>query len=142
VRDPLSTIVQRGTTQNPVTIRMEPRRDHSDAVTAFLVEYYGNGKSRDVRDPIGTVTTKDRFALISSRLQDYGIVDIGMRMLSNRELARAMSVPDDFDLCEDELTKTSITAKIGNGVPRLVVEAILKANADDYAKPQRLSEVA
>jgi len=142
-RAPLSTIVQRGTTQNPVVVKMERRADHSDAVSAFLIEYYGNGKPRDLKDPIGTVTSKDRFALISSVLSDFSIVDIGMRMLTNRELARAMSVPDSFDLCEDALTKTSITAKIGNGVPRLTVEALLDANAAMYARAvSRDEEVA
>jgi DNA (cytosine-5)-methyltransferase 1 len=87
----------------------------------------------EMRTPIGSVTTKDRFGMISAALRDFRIVDIGMRMLTNRELARAMSVSDDFDLCEDVLTKTSITAKIGNGVPRRVVEALLRANAADYA---------
>jgi len=39
--------------------------DHHQMITA----YYGNGYNSDVCDPCGTVTTKDRFALVTSRFQ-------------------------------------------------------------------------
>jgi DNA (cytosine-5)-methyltransferase 1 len=34
----------------------------------LIVEYYGNGGSKPVSEPLGTVTTKDRFALLESFL--------------------------------------------------------------------------
>ena len=44
--------------------------DHHQMVTA----YYGNGYNTSVEEPCGTVTTKDRFALITSKFidQQYG----------------------------------------------------------------------
>lgn len=39
--------------------------------TAHLVEYYGNGNPLDVRNPINTVTTHDREALMSVHIQKY-----------------------------------------------------------------------
>jgi len=45
--------------------------DHHQMITA----YYGNGYNSDVCDPCGTVTTKDRFALVTSKFMDqqYGM---------------------------------------------------------------------
>ena len=39
--------------------------DHHQMITA----YYGNGYNSDISEPCGTVTTKDRFALVTSRFQ-------------------------------------------------------------------------
>ena len=44
--------------------------DHHNMLTA----YYGNGYNSSINDPCGTVTTKDRFALVTSKFidQQYG----------------------------------------------------------------------
>lgn len=56
----------------------------------FLISYYGNTKiGRSLDRPIGTITTRDRWA----------IVDGGrMRMLSRWECRAAMSFPDTYQL--------------------------------------------
>ena len=62
--------------------------------------------------------------------EDWQIVDIGMRMLTPRELARAQGFPDTYELTG---TKTSQVAKIGNSVCPPVVEALVRANLRERA---------
>lgn len=60
-----------------------------------------------------------------------GIVvwDIGMRMLTPRELARAQGFPDSYDITAGrQLTETAQRHKIGNSVCPQVAAAIVRAN--------------
>ena len=111
--------------------------DRAVRVAAFLVKYYGNEvDGHGLDQPIATVTTKDRFAVITVTIDaiTYVIVDIGLRMLTPRELARAQGFPDSYDLeCVaanggKPLTKSSQIAKIGNSVCPDVAEALVRAN--------------
>ncbi|MFD2085984.1 hypothetical protein ACFSND_12265 [Brevibacillus brevis] len=54
----------------------------------FLMAYYGSSVGQKADEPLGTVTTRDRFGLVTIHGQDYQIVDIGMRMLEPHELFR------------------------------------------------------
>lgn len=49
--------------------------DHTIDHHHILTAYYGNGYNTSVEDPAGTVTTKDRFALVTSKFMDqqYGM---------------------------------------------------------------------
>jgi DNA (cytosine-5)-methyltransferase 1 len=62
----------------------------------------------------------------------YVIVDIGMRMLTPRELARANDFPDDYVLAVPfkggMLSETEQRHKIGNAVCRHPAAAIIEAN--------------
>jgi DNA (cytosine-5)-methyltransferase 1 len=80
----------------------------------YLVEYYGNGGSQSADEPLPTVTTKDRFALIVPEMFPFGL-DIRFRMLKPRELAAAMGFPSDYEFAGG--TKKSVTKQIGNAVP-------------------------
>ena len=57
------------------------------------MKYYGTDEDPRLDRPLGTVTTKDRFGLVTVNIggEPYAIVDIGMRMLTPRELDRAQS---------------------------------------------------
>lgn len=98
---------------------------HLGEVRAFLVKYYGTGGGAALDEPMDTVTCKDRFGLVTVRGEAYAIVDIGLRMLSPRELARAQGFPDDYQLPG---TITSQVARIGNSVPPPLAAAIVAAN--------------
>lgn len=82
--------------------------------------------------PLDTVTTKDRFGLVTVHGQPYEIVDIGMRMLAPRELYRAQSFPDSYIIDPEfdgkPMTKTSQVRMCGNSVPPVVAEALVRAN--------------
>ena len=107
--------------------------DHHSLVTAFLIKFYGSEvDGQRVTDPLGTVTTRDRFGLVVVDGVDYQIVDIGMRMLSPRELARAQGFPDSFALDMEwngnPLSKSAQTRMIGNSVCPPIAVALVSAN--------------
>jgi DNA (cytosine-5)-methyltransferase 1 len=64
------------------------------------------------------------------------MVDIGLRMLSPRELARAQGFPADYVL---NGTKSSQVARIGNSVVPTIAEALVKANCSDMARARKSS---
>lgn len=86
----------------------------------FLIEYYGNGKAQPTDEPLPTVTTKARFALIVPDLFPWGL-DINYRMLEPPELAAAMGFPDDYEFVGN---KTETTKQIGNAVPVNLAKAL------------------
>lgn len=106
---------------------------HHAEVRAFLIKYYGNEKDGvDLRDPLHTVPTHDRFGLVTIHGEDYAIVDIGMRMLTPRELARAQGFPDSYVLDPvvngKPLSKSAQVRMIGNSVCPDVATALIRAN--------------
>lgn len=87
VEEPLQTISAQG--------------KHFAEVRALLVKYYGNEKDgQPLNEPLDTVPTKDRFALITVYIgsEPYVIVDIGLRMLQPHELYAAQGFPADLYL--------------------------------------------
>src|SRR5699024_9192884 len=79
----------------------------------FLIEYYGNSRAQSVEEPVPTIPTKDKFALICPEAFPWGL-DVRFRMLQPRELAAAMGFPEGYDIAG---TKTEVTKQIGNAVP-------------------------
>ena len=69
---------------------------HVAEVRAFLIKYYGTAIGADLFSPSHTVTVDDRFALVMVEGEPHVIVDIGMRMLTPRELFRAQGFPDSY----------------------------------------------
>lgn len=100
---------------------------HAALVYSFLVKYFGTAIGQTLDDALHTATGKARFGLVIVHVngEPYVIVDIGMRMLTPRELARAQGFPDDYILTG---TKTSQVHKIGNSVSPPVAKAIVEAN--------------
>jgi DNA (cytosine-5)-methyltransferase 1 len=141
---------------------------HLGLVTAQVTEYYGNATAgHPVDRSLPTVTTRDRFALVSEDLQrpdegmpeeirarcarvadflekhvpdlhfpdrivrveidgiTYVIVDIFMRMLMPRELARCQGFDDSYILFG---TVTQQVGGIGNSVPPHFTFALARAN--------------
>lgn len=152
-RTPLSTIVQRGTTQAVVSAGLVNLKGsgrgmmgpgdqvptitaggtHVSEVRAFLIKYYGNEKDgHGLTDPIGAVTTHDRFGLVTVHGEPYQIVDIGMRMLTPRELFRAQGFPDSYIIDRDAggapINKTVQVRLVGNSVCPPVANALVRAN--------------
>lgn len=105
---------------------------HFAEVRAFLIKYYGQGEGQKLDNPLHTITTKDRFGLITVAGAEYQIVDIGMRMLTPRELFRAQGFSDDYIIEHDDkgkpYPKSAQVARCGNAVPPQLPAALLKAN--------------
>jgi DNA (cytosine-5)-methyltransferase 1 len=108
--------------RNHEIIRTLPTVDTSNRyglVEPLLVEYYGTSKPYPVSQPVKTITTKDRFAL----LEACGL-DIRFRMLKNHELKRAQGFPDDYKILGNT---TEQTKQIGNAVPVGTAKALTMA---------------
>lgn len=101
-------------------------------VHAFMVKYYGTDQDPALREPLHTVTTKDRFGLVMVKGEPYQLVDIGLRMLTPRELYRAQGFPESYriDTGADgrPLTKTAQVRMCGNSVCPPLARALVAAN--------------
>jgi len=62
------------------------------------MSYYGTDNMSSVSDPVPTITTKDRLALVTVIYQGmpYLIVDIKLRMLKPKELYSAQGFDKDY----------------------------------------------
>ncbi len=140
-RDPVSTITASGSQQRLVSADLAQLSPEQEAgalqVAAFLIKYYGTGTNApSLTDPVDTITTKDRLALVTVVVQGtpYVIVDIRLRMLKPPELFRAQGFPVTYiiDRTADG-TVLKITAQVrmcGNSVSPPPMFAIADANLD------------
>lgn len=107
---------------------------HHAEVRAFLLSYYGSETESDsANKPLRTVTSRERFGLVTIHGQDYQIVDIGLRMLAPRELFRAQGFPDEYIIGDDPaqgltLTKSAQVRMCGNSVCPPMAKALIVAN--------------
>lgn len=112
---------------------------HMAEVRAFLLKYYGTDQDPQLGEPLHTVTTKDRYGVVTVTIEgeEYAIVDIGMRMLTPRELFAAQGFPPDYIIDRDAagrpITKTAQVAKCGNSVCPPIAEALVRAQFPEVA---------
>lgn len=106
-------------------------------VAAFLVKYYGTGANDpSLADPVDTVTTKDRLALVTVVIKGtpYVIVDIGLRMLKPHELYRAPGFPAGYVIDRTAngtpLSTSAAVRMVGNSVSPPPLCALAEANLD------------
>jgi DNA (cytosine-5)-methyltransferase 1 len=106
---------------------------HAALVYSFLVKYFGTAIGANLVEPSPTVTTRDRFGLVTVSIAGelYVIADIGMRMLTPRELATAQGFPLTYLL---QGTKTKQVASIGNSVSPYHAAAMVAANCGQTAE--------
>lgn len=100
-------------------------------VEPFIVEssHSRNGTGVfSLDEPLRTITTKDRFALVET---DGYRLDIHFRMLQPNELAKAMSFPDEYHFAGN---KSEIVKQIGNAVPINLAEALCTSLLKEYKK--------
>lgn len=112
---------------------------HHAEVQAFLIKYFSTGTAKSVSEPIDTITSRDRFALVTIHGEEYVIADIKMRMLTPRELFRAQGFPDDYIIdCNGAdgkpYTRTKQVARCGNAVTPPVPAALVRANLPEMCK--------
>jgi len=121
-----------------------PTKDRFGLVTSHLIKFYGTSTGSSLAAPMPTVTAGgNHLGLVTTYLygEPYVLVDVAMRMLQPRELARAQGFPEEYILTG---TKEQRTARIGNAVPPQVVEAVVRAQfgLDVHGQPQPLRMVA
>ena len=128
---------------------------HIAEVRAFLMKYYGTDQDPRLEEPLHTVTTKDRFGVVAVEIAGpspngeiikttYVIADIGMRMLSPRELFRAQGFRDDYiidlECAGRRLSKADQIEKAGNSVSPPPAIALAVANAPLMARVPTAAE--
>ncbi|MFE3033026.1 DNA cytosine methyltransferase [Streptomyces canus] len=98
---------------------------HQSLITAdpLLVPYYGNGQARPVGEPIGTVPTRDRYALIDAD-GNYDVSKVLFRMLQPKEIQRAMAFADRYKILG---SKRDQVKQLGNAVTPNAAEVLLCA---------------
>ncbi|HEL5316041.1 TPA: DNA cytosine methyltransferase [Stenotrophomonas maltophilia] len=140
-RSPVGTVTASGNGGHAVAeaelARLSPEQEAGALrVAAFLVKYYGSGIAVDLHDPVDTVTTKDRLALVTVVIKGtpYVIVDIGLRMLKPHELFRAQGFPVTYIIdrtADGTVLKTTAQVRMcGNSVSPPPMFAIAEANLD------------
>ncbi|RWF66862.1 DNA cytosine methyltransferase [Mesorhizobium sp.] len=200
-REPVSTIVQKGSTQSVVAAFMsrqfgtsvghemeEPTHtatakvNKSMLVAPFMQKYYGTGDGARLDEPCHSVTTKDRFGFVEGEIgwppftedqaararevaafmrahgfwderefvtvdidgEVFTIVDIGMRMLTPRELFSAQGFPPGYiielDYNGKPLPKSDQIACCGNSVSPPMAAALVAANCGHLARFREAAE--
>lgn len=106
---------------------------------SLLVPYYGNGTARPVREPVGTLSTRDRYALVQG---DVDINDVLFRMLEPHEIGRAMSFADAYIVLGSKRERVrqygnAVTPNCAEVIVSALVEAItgedIERHADEFA---------
>ena len=151
--EPLQTISAGGQHHGVVSAEMvgasltPEQLDGALWVSAFLMRYHSTGGQwAALGDPLTTITTKDRLALVTVWISGspYVIVDIRLRMLKPRELYRAQGFPDSYiiDRGHDgrEFNLSEQVHMCGNSVSPGTMAAIARAN--DPWKLRRKAEMA
>ncbi|EFV84109.1 modification methylase [Achromobacter xylosoxidans C54] len=135
--DALGTMAAAGQHHALVEYDLSPEHEAGALqVAAFLMRYYGEGgQLGDLREPAGTVTTKDRLALVTVYIKGtpYVVVDIRLRMLTPAELYNLQGFPPGYiiDRGHDgrRFTKTEQVHMVGNSVSPPPAIALITANA-------------
>jgi len=146
LQEPLPTILAGATRFGVVECTLSPEQEVGALrVAAFLLKYYGTGANvPTLRDPVDTITTRDRLALVTVVIKGtpYVIVDIGLRMLKPHELFRAQGFPRDYIIDRTAngtpLTTSAAVRMVGNSVSPPPIAAIARANLGAIHTPQRI----
>lgn len=144
---PVTTIVGKGCTQRLIQMGFlpadAPETSSRAKVLDFLWEHFGAPTAEEWENPTGTVQARLRFGLVILDGATWQIVDIGMRMLTPRELFNAQGFPPDYiiDMTLEgvPVTKTAQTAMAGNSVSPPPAEALLRANLTWMTLPERMA---
>ena len=116
VTDPLATVTASGNHHGLVA----PDADVDWG--SLLVPYYGTGQARPVAEPMGALTTRDRYALVNGGGIDLD--DVLFRMLEPHEIGRGMAFADGYVVVGN---KRERVRQYGNAVTPPVAEVIVSA---------------
>ncbi|MFJ8677193.1 DNA cytosine methyltransferase [Streptomyces sp. NPDC093589] len=104
----------------------------------MLIPYYGASTARPVTQPVGALTTRDRYALVHGQ---PAIEDVRFRMLEPHEIGRAMSFADDYTVLGSKRERVrqygnAVTPNAAEVLLCALVEAITGETLDRHATPE------
>lgn len=115
-------------------------------VSQFIMEYYGCGTGQILNDPMHTIVTKDRFALVTVLGNEYVILDIFLRMLKPEELKLGQGFPKDYIINKDytgsHYPVGKQVARIGNSVVPIMAKALVNANCSYLKIGERMPNMS
>ncbi|WP_352423452.1 DNA cytosine methyltransferase [Proteiniphilum sp.] len=101
----------------------------TEAVNAFFSYYYSKAQSSGISDPIGTMSTKDRVALVLSSPENIDIEDCTYRMIQPHEVQRAMAFEEDYIVLGSGKNKVK---QLGNAVTPPAMEWLLERGIETF----------
>ncbi len=119
---PFTPVFKKGRAKNTV-IRAENAIDALGKKEPFIMVYYGTGNGwQSIEDPLRTITTLDRFALVRPKKHGHQ-----MRMLQPEELKLAMGFSKNGYSLNLNLTRRDKIKLMGNGVCPPVITSIVNS---------------
>ncbi|HLL33555.1 MAG TPA: DNA cytosine methyltransferase [Streptomyces sp.] len=108
------------------------------AAEHMLVPYYSSGAARPVTEPVGALSTRDRYALVHGTPR---IEDVLFRMLQPHEIGRAMAFADDYTVVGSKRDKVqqygnAVTPPAAEVLVCALVEAITGEELSRYERPE------
>lgn len=101
-------------------------------VTPYVMKFYKSGTGQALKEPLHTIVTKDRFALITVLGNECVILDIFLRMLNPEELKLGQGFPRDYIIDRDykgnKYPISKQVARIGNSVVPIMAKKLAEAN--------------
>lgn len=128
------------TAYHPVTdpLGTVTRVDSCSLVTipdAFIAPYYSHSTSRHVSEPMPTITTLDRMALVT-RNGEFDVRNVHLRMYGPEELQLAQTFPADYEILG---TKRERVKLIGDAVPPVLSYAVAERLGDALEGKQAIA---
>ncbi|RSN32386.1 cytosine methyltransferase [Amycolatopsis sp. WAC 01416] len=96
---------------------------------ALLMSYYGNGGTHRTDQPIGTLTTKDRYALLGG--EGPPVDKCTFRMLEPHEIGAGMGFPSGYKMSSK--VKRAQVRGYGNAVPPAMAEVLASALIETFS---------
>ena len=81
------------------------------SLNSFLTYFYGQAQASGMNEPVGTVTTKDRFAIVN--YNEPKVEDCYFRMLKPQEIKLAMAFDQKYIVCGSQKDQVK---QLGNAV--------------------------
>lgn len=110
ITQPMSTIVGGGNHQSLVV------------PPAWIYSYYNNGSLTATAEPVPTVTTLERHALVTATTEQPRVEDCGFRMLEPHEIQAAMAFPASYVVTG---TRREKVKQLGNAVTPPVMQLLV-----------------
>jgi DNA (cytosine-5)-methyltransferase 1 len=134
--DPLTTITTSGAHHGLVT------------PTPMLVPYYTKGRASLVTDPMGALSTRDRFGIAGCERLPVSVDDMTYRMMTIGESASGMGFTDGYAICGSSKkvrmrqVGQAVCPALGENSYRAIVEMLSGEESDPAPWPDQVQAAA
>ncbi|MBF6388172.1 DNA cytosine methyltransferase [Nocardia farcinica] len=138
VRESLATVTASGNHHGLVT---PPAGMPPEVWRSMLLPYYGTARPRPVGEPVGALTSRDRYALVDV-ISEQHIEDVRFRMLEPHEIGRAMAFGEGYVVVGSKRDKVrqygnAVTPPCAEVIVSALVEAITGEEIERWPSPDQ-----